>query len=62
MPHSATPGKREKISERGSDQQLTQRYFNMDSGVDPASKFRGGAISAIFGNQDSLRVHYCKRD
>jgi len=26
------------------------------------AKFRGGAISVIFGNQVSLRVQYCKRD
>jgi len=34
----------------------------LTSGADPASKFREGAISVIFGNQVSLRVLYCKRD
>jgi len=38
-------------------QQLTSRLR-----ADPASKFRGGAISVIFGSQVSLRVLYCKRD
>ena len=33
----------------------------VNSGVDLASKI-SGAISVIFGNQVSLRVHYCKRD
>jgi len=33
-----------------------------EAGSDPASKFRGGAISVIFCSQVSLRVHYCKRD
>jgi len=33
-----------------------------ESGADPASKFRGGAISVIYGSQDLLRVHCCKTD
>ena len=32
------------------------------AGSDPASKFKGGAISIIFGSQVSLRVHCCKTD
>jgi len=32
-----------------------------DEGPDPASNFRG-AISATFGSQVSLCVHYWKRD
>jgi len=32
------------------------------SKADPVSKFRGGVILAIFGNQVSLQIHYYKRD
>jgi len=44
-----------------------KRYYYVRSGVsrtgaDPASKFRGRAISVIFGSQVSLRVHNCKSD
>jgi len=35
-------------------------FCNVGSEADPASKL-GGTISAIFGSQVSLQVHYCKR-
>jgi len=34
---------------------------DVQSGVEPASKFRGYDFSNL-GSQVSLRVHYCKRD
>jgi len=37
-------------------------HAGADTGADPASNFRGGAISAIFGCQVSWQLHYCKRE